>query len=181
MKTVYEFNVTEAGGYKFYQEEFQKTGIFFQSPIQKIDWRTAWDCTDNYPFVAEDFVDRCKKSRLFRWMNIILGNKNQVEKMANWLEDWNFAAATLTTIVCPIYFKRTYRTLKAYATDSAAEIQQIHSVGYESPYNYCSGACYKESTWMVTKHTLKHFVNRKNFHYTYKHVILNDVLKVKKA
>ena len=176
MKKLIEYKHENSNGYHFIIEEFEKTGIFFQPVIQPIEHTTGYYDPEGYPFSAYDFADNCKKSKLYRMLQIILGNKKQVENIENYIDDFDFAGVELNTIVSPIYYKRTYRKLTAFAKDPSAEIEKIISIGYESPYNNCSGSCFKETTFIETKHGIRMLTKRNSFHYTYKHVVERELI-----
>ena len=176
MKKLIEYKHENKNGYHFITEEFEKTGIFFQPVIQPIEHTTGLYDPEGYPFSAYDFADNCKKSKLYRMIQIILGNKKQVDSIEEYINDFDFAGVVLNTIVPPIYFKRTYRKLTAIAKDPAAEIEKIISVGYESPYNNCSGSCFKERTTIKTKHGTRRLTKKESFHYTYKHVVERELV-----
>lgn len=176
MKKQIESNVTKVGNYMITTEEYDKYGLFFQFPVKKVNHDADnWDYEKPITFSAHEFSIRCKKSKAYRLLQLLLGNKEQMENIDIWMDDYDFAGCTLNTLVSPIIFKRRYRELTAMALDKNLPIKKIHSIGYEAQLNDCCGACEKEKTTVVgPKH--KRFTYKDYFHYTYKHIVEKELL-----
>ena len=86
----------------------------------------------------------------------------------------NWAGFSANILCFPIYFRREYRALTALSQDADENIQAVHSWGYESEFENCSGGCAKEITLFKMRNgkTMRE-VKKKNYYYTYSHIIEN--------
>ncbi|WP_286077437.1 hypothetical protein [Thomasclavelia cocleata] len=176
MKRQIESKLEKVGNYMVLTEEYDKHGLFFQFPIKKVNHDADnWDYDKPITFSAYDFAKRCEKSKVYRFLQIILGNKTQVENIKSWLEEMDFGGCTLNTLVSPIIFKRRFRELTATAIEQNSPIKKIHSIGYEAQLNDCNGACEKEIT-TITGLSTKRLTYKERFHYTYKHIVESELL-----
>lgn len=142
-------------------------GIFFRSPIQKVNF----DAYCEEPMLsAWKYSDNIKKP-LRRLYQVILGNSSIVNNVEKWKEDMDWAGFSANILCFPIYFKRDYRKLKAVSVGND-NIQSIESYGYEGEWNNCTGRCDMERTTIILKNGKKIRKKRnESYHYTYEHIV----------
>ena len=146
-------------------EEGIEKGLFFRSPIQKVDFGT-WD---EDKFNAYTYLSKIKNP-LFKFMEILKGNRNIVDNIEGWAEEDNgdWAGFKANVLCLPIYFSRVFRRLEAISQTLDTNIQIIKSYGYESQFNKCGGSCVIEKTVFKLKNGKKIKVSKPgNFKYTY--------------
>lgn len=145
--------------------KFEKTGIFFRSPIQRV-FKDTYD--------GEAFTWR--ETAIKKIIPFIL-NMKLYKHSKTFLEESNCAGLYVNELCSPIYFNRTTR--KAfYMFSNHPEIDYIKSEGYEPYKNDCSGSCEKETTIIKFKSGIKQkIIHTKSFHYTYKHIIEEEFVK----
>ena len=175
-KKVIEQRVVNEHGFVFETTETEHKGIFFRSPIQMIDFENDY-FSDN-PRSAGELNHKLKNNALYRWFNILMGNKNIVKNLNKWIDEMDFAGVNKRCLVLPIYFKRLERSLKATnVSNSESDINEVISKGFESPYEIVAGCCKIERTKFTYKNGKSSKVNHKEqYHYTYQHVIEEEIL-----
>jgi len=151
-------------------EEGIEKGLFFRSPVQKVDFGT-WD---EDQFNAYTYLSKIKNP-LFRFKEILKGNRNIIANIEGWAEnddDGSWAGFKANILCLPIYFSRVFRRLEAISQSLETNIQEIKSYGYESQFNKCGGCCVIEKTVFKLKNGKKIKVNKpESFNYTYGHKV----------
>jgi len=151
-------------------EEGIEKGLFFRSPVQKVDFGT-WD---EDQFNAYTYLSKIKNP-LFRFKEILKGNRNIIANIERWAEnddDGSWAGFKANVLCFPVYFSRAFRRLEAISQLPDTNIQEIKSYGYESQYNKCGGSCAIEKTVFKLKNGKRINVNvSESFKYTYKHKV----------
>lgn len=163
-----ETRIENHNSYVIHTEEGVEHGLFFRNPIQKVDYITY--CEDK-PQSAWVFLDRLKSScrRLFERL---IGNGEIVKHGKEWADQCDFAGFYANKLCCPIYFKRSYRSLVAFSQDPDDNIQKVKSRGYESEYETCAGGCVIERTTIRLKNGKRiKSVSRQSYRYTYRHIV----------
>lgn len=163
-------NIKNVGTYTIKTTEGVQRGLYFRSPIQKVEFSTDYEIST---FSAYEYVDRIK-SPIQRAFQILIGNRRIVSNVNKWEkdDDGSWAGFFANIVCCPVYFKRNYRKLNAYSNSSADNIQSIVSYGYEGQWENCAGACKIENTKILLK-TGKVLKERcsEYFQYTYAHKV----------
>lgn len=160
--------VKNHNSYVIHTEEGVERGLFFRSPIQKVEYTDY--CVDGSQS-AWAFLDRLK-SPLRRLVERIIGNGKIVKHGKEWAGQYNFGCFLANKLCFPVYFKRVYRSLVALSQNPDDNIQEVRAKGYESEYNVCSGCCVIERTTIRTKSGKKiKAVIREKYHYTYRHIV----------
>ena len=161
-----ETQVTIYKGYVISTEEGVEKGIFFRSPIQKVDFDAYYGTTK---FSASKFANKIKNP-IRKLYEILIGNGNSVKFINDWLNDIDFGGFKGNILTFPVYFKRKYRKLIAQTSNDEV-IEKIESYGYESEYNICSGACFVERTKIHFKSGKVTHIKRTGYYkYTYTHI-----------
>ena len=143
-------------------------GIFFRSPIQKVDYDAYYD---NPRFSAWKYLNQIKNP--FRKLyEILIGNYRIVKNIQEWSNDINWGGFRANILCSPIHFRREYRQLSAISTNAHDNIQCVDSYGYESEFNSCVGdcVCEKTSIKLKTGKWLK-FKKTEQYYFTYEHII----------
>ena len=154
-------------GYVIRSEEGEEKGLFWRNPLQKV----VYDAY--YPeamFSAWGYLDKIKKP-LYRFFQIVLGNKEVLKNIEEWSKSCDWGGFNANILCSPIYFKRNYRKLTAISCENS-HIVEIHSYGYESEFNDCSGACSKEHTVFILSNGKKMKSNATElYNFTYEHIV----------
>jgi hypothetical protein len=152
------------------EKETTSYGIFFRRPVQKINIETCPYPDDE--ICAATWLKRNRFNPITRLLNF--GRFNQYIKFMEEVED--AAGIKVRVLTFPIYFKRNIReAFHKFPEDHM--INNVYSWGYEPYKNKCSGAAEVEYTKIkFNDGTEKKIVERKSFHYTYKHVIEKEFL-----
>lgn len=149
-------------------EEGIENGIFFRSPIQKVDFDAYYG---NMRFSAYKYMKQIQNP-IRKLYEILIGNGNIVRNINKWNESMDFGGFIGNILCIPIYFERKYRKLKAISTNNTDNIQEIRSYGFESEFNECGGACKIEKTVVTLNNGKKLKLTSKDYyHYTYAHII----------
>lgn len=163
-----EVDISLYNDYAIFTEEGEKKGIFFRSPIQKIDF-VAY--SDNAVYSAWTYLYNLKNP-VRKFFEILKGNSYIIKHIEEWSNELNWGGFEANILCFPIYFKRTYRKLHAIGSNPNNDIQEITSYGYESQYEVCAGDCVKETTYVKLKGgKTKKVVTKEKYHFTYKHII----------
>lgn len=143
--------------------EFEKTGIFFRFPIQRV-------------FKEGQEGYNWRKNAIKKIFPFLLNIKIYKRSLDTILDTY-YSGFYVNELCSPIYFNRTTR--KAfYMFSNHPEIDYIKSEGYEPYKNDCSGSCEKETTIIKFKSGIKQkIIHTKSFHYTYKHIIEEEFVK----
>lgn len=148
----------------------EQKGIFFRSPIQKVQF-DAYLYIDDPHISARIYMEKIKNP-IRRFYEILIGNKVIVDNIEKWSKDIDWAGFEANVLMSPIYFTRIFRSLECNSRMRNDNIRKVVSYGYESPYNYCSGACHIEKTIIVLGDGKRIRVKRrKSYHYTYSHIV----------
>lgn len=169
--------------YAIFHDEGTQVGIFFRLPIRKVCYHKYTE-TKNDPSLFI-WIEDCKRSKLFRFFNYLLGNKDQVTQALediDLLEDDDLCDMQINRIISPIYFKRNYRALTIINMEEDSAINYIDSFGYDDEWNQVSGHCNKEVTKIhhQYKRTETRLRSGKTYLYTYLH-IAKELIKTLEA
>lgn len=135
-------------------------GIFFRSPIQKVQVET-------YLGEAYSWVDNAK-----RLVIPYLLNMDKYSHFKEIIEDDDLAGLVVRVFASPIYFKRYVRTAIHKFKNHPDGLLEIRVFGEEPFKNNCSGACICEKAIFVFDNEKKETVKTYgSFHYYYKHVV----------
>lgn len=142
-----------------------KSGIFFRSPLQKIDREfMAWSEDDISYFNSLD-------NKFIRIIETIIGNGKIIKNMKDMIDN-DYCGAVFNKLCSPIYFKRQCRELTAISQNDDNNIKEIVSCGYESEFETCSGGCVVEKTKFRLKNGKTITYKLKNaYNYTYEHIV----------
>lgn len=156
-------------GYFFFTLEHGKEkGIFFRSPIQKIEFVDyGYDKYNPYKYLS------AIKNPIKRFYEILIGNGNTVKNLDSWVEDENFAGFEGNILCSPIYFSRFYKRLKVESVaNKNSYIRKMVSYGYESEFETVSGGCKIEKTTFLLNNGKKvKFKKRGRYYFTYNHIV----------
>lgn len=160
--------------YVIQMREGTQRGLFFRSPIQKVAYDAYYGSDSPNGFCSWSFLNRLKKSLGFRLFQRLLGNSHVVDNIESWSEGMDWAGFSANILCFPIHFKREFRALTAQSQNADDNIQSVHSWGYESEFENCSGGCAKEITLFKMRNgkTIRE-VKKENYCYTYSHIIEN--------
>jgi len=149
-------------------EEGIERGLFFRSPIQKVEFGT-WDEDE---LNAYTYLSKIKNP-LFRLKEILIGNRNIISNIERWAEEDNgdWAGFKANILCLPFYFNRVFRRLEAISQSLDTNIQVIKSYGYESQYNKCGGSCMVERTVFKLRNGKIKVSKPESFNYTYRHKV----------
>ena len=150
-------------------------GIFFRNPIQKVYFDLYFYYEDN-PFSVysgPDYIERLENP-LRRLYEILIGNKEVINNIEDYLKDENCSGFKANILCSPIYFKRAYRATKVISCDTSNIVKGIYSYGYESEFETVAGGCEVEETKITLRNakSIKYRMTKK-YHYTYSHVMKN--------
>lgn len=154
-------------GYVISTEEGIEIGLFLRNPLQKVDFDAYYD---DSKMSAWKYLNDLKNPfrRIFEFL---IGNGNIVKNINDWSNDVDWGGFIGNILCCPVYFKREFRKLNAISSGDD-NIQEIHSYGYESEFNFCSGHCDIEKTVIKLKNGKKIKIKRnKQYHFTYEHLV----------
>lgn len=161
---------TKVVNYKDYvinTESGVESGIFFRSPIQRIEY-------DAYDYDCEQSAWRylhLLENPIRKLFEIALGNLCVVKHIEKWADECDWGGVTVNKLCIPIYFKREYRKLHAISQGDN-NIKEIFSYGYESPFELCAGGCDKELTKIIFKSGKSIKIKKvSSYNYTYEHII----------
>lgn len=162
-----ENRISNYKNYIIITEEGTERGIFFRSPIQKVDYDTYYE----EGFSAWSYKEEVKNP-LRKIYEILIGNKNVIDNIEKWSKYGDWAGFSANILCFPIYFKREYRKLKAISNNDTDNITEINSYGYENEFNYCGGNCEIERTSVKLRSgkTIK-IKRREQYNFTYTHII----------
>lgn len=159
--------VIEYNGYVISTEEGTEKGLFFRSPIQKVDFDVYCD----EPKLSVQKYLNDIKNPIRKAFEVLIGNKNNVNNIERWLSDENCASLTRNILCFPIYFNRKYRKLTAVSSVDNS-IQEINSYGYEREYDICAGYCNIERTTIKLKNGKTIKIKRpREYCFTYEHIV----------
>lgn len=169
MKNIVKIDIETFKGFSIITEEGIQYGIFFRSPIQKVEFDAYYaDIPETSAYIFQKKI----KNPIRRAYEILIGNYEPVKNISKWLDVEDFAGFVGNKLMSPIYFKRNYRRLIATNEKSNNAINKVESYGYEGPYNRCSGACHIERTKITLRNgTIMKKVTKKQYHYTYEHIV----------
>lgn len=154
-------------GYVINVEEGTEKGIFFRNPLQNVFFDAYYD---ESILSAWDYLNDIKNP-IRRLYEILIGNGNIVKNIKSWSDDMSWGGFTGHILCTPIYFSRKYRKLSAYSCYSG-NIAKIHSYGYESEFNCCSGNCHMEKTVIHLSNGESIRIKRnEQYHFTYMHIV----------
>lgn len=170
-----ETYITNHKDYTITTSDILKKGIFFRNPVQPITKDTYAE--DEF-YSAWAYLNKLRGSKVFRIVNILLGNKRVVDNIEEWSKHDNWGGCTVNILASPIYFSRQERTLTAICLNPDCNIQKIESHGYESQYNIINGNCDIEKTTITLKNGKKlHMTRHDTYHFTYEYTISNGIDK----
>jgi len=164
-----ETNVKNYKSYVIHTEDGVHAGLFFRNPIQKIDFDAYGEAEEKCN--AWSYLNKINNNPLKRLLEIIIGNKDIINHINEWSNDCDWGGFSANIIVSPVYFKRSFRKLEAYAQENE-NIKSIKSYGFEKPYNFCGGSCDYEHTVIKLRNgkTIR-IVKRDSYNYTYAHIV----------
>ena len=160
------------GSYKVITNEGKEYGIFFRNPIQKVFYDAYYEPYD-VKYSAYDYAKKIKNP-FRRFFEYLLGNKNIIKNLSEWLEEPNFGGFRKNVLCSPIYFSRDFQSLSLFTLNDKSVIKEINSYGYSSQFEEVAGGCVKEKT--VIKFNNKNLktirkVEKGSYKYTYSHII----------
>ena len=166
-------NVTVYKDYTIITEEGVQKGIFFRSPFQMAFFDAYYG---DMPFDAYTYAKKIKNP-IRRFYEILIGNKNIVKSIGRLLDNIDWAGFDARIVVCPIYFKRRYRRLRAYTPNKDMTVREIKSYGYEFGFELAAGDCHIEKTKIYIRDGNVITTTKKDqYHYTYRHVVKEEII-----
>lgn len=151
-------------------------GLFFRNPLQKIQFYADIDYFTDAPDKVSAWIYLYSlQNPIKKLYEILIGNKDIVKNIDNWSKNYDWAGFSANILCSPIYFKRKCRRLIAISCNDSKNIKEIHSYGYEGPYNMCAGACQKEKTIVTLKNGKDFKINVKD---KYKFTYIDSVEKL---
>lgn len=156
--------------FKLIEEKTEK-GIFFRSPIQRVEKET-YSFGDGKDY-AYYWLNTAKKYVIPYLLNCITYNSKK-----KFVEENDAAGIVVNELCWPIYFYRNVRRSYFRLENHPDGIKEIFSWGEEPYKNNCSGACMFEKTKIVFGNgdVKKIYRGSGSFHYTYAHVIEEEFL-----
>lgn len=159
--------ITNYKDYTIITEEGTQKGIFFRNPLQKVSFDAYYD----EPKLSAWKYLHDIKNPIRRMYEILIGNRNIVKNIQKWSENYDWGGFTGNILCFPIYFHREYCKLTAVSCSKDANIQEIHSYGYESEFESCAGGCDVEKTKVKLRNGKRIRIVRKgNYYFTYAHI-----------
>ena len=138
-------NESFGNSYILFADQGIELGIFLRPLIRKV----IYSSVDYYNtgFYILDYIAKCQ-TKLGRLYQYILGNKQVVKDVLDpeYFNNEEYIGIEVNKLVCPIYFKRNYRTMLCLNMDQDGVVEWIDSHGYNDKYTESLSGCNREVT-----------------------------------
>lgn len=174
-KRYIEFRNEKIGNHSITFGSGIEKGIFFRHFLRRETFST-YDYETSCP---QQYYEKCKSNLVKRLIEYLKGNYTIINRviprsMEERDYDWG---VYVNCFISPVYFKREFRELICEAGDYNASVQKIVSYGYNDIDEEVGGNCRFEKTSITLKNGKKiKSVADESYHYTYFHIIRDNVL-----